>query len=70
MISAAADLQLEKTSTNPYPRRTKGLQTPKKSSSYQVYTGQWLPETTSYDKPKMQKKENMKSLAFPNCKAS
>jgi hypothetical protein len=30
IISAAADLQLEKTSTNPYPRRTKGLQTPKK----------------------------------------
>jgi hypothetical protein len=31
IISAAAeDLELEKTSTNLYPRRTKGLQTPKK----------------------------------------
>jgi hypothetical protein len=30
IISAAADLELEKTSTNPYPRRTKGLLTPKK----------------------------------------
>ncbi len=27
-------------------------------------------ETTIYNKPKMQKKENMKSSAFPKCKAS
>jgi hypothetical protein len=30
IIPAAADLELEKTSTNPYPRRTKGLLTPKR----------------------------------------
>jgi hypothetical protein len=37
IISAAADLQLGKTSTNACPRRTKGLQMPKKQQLSSLY---------------------------------
>jgi hypothetical protein len=58
IISAAADLQLEKRLQRILTQEEQKAFKCQKSSSCQVYTGQWLRETTIYDKPKMQTKGN------------